>query len=97
MRHSWKPNFVVDFLQALFYIGLFSDDASWRTLIMNLVLNFKITKPSLAKIKAVLFNRWRERVQLRSLKKSARLYAEVYAVDAETRTLTEIAISEWPD
>ncbi len=41
-------------------------------------------------------NRLKEELELRSLRQSADLYAEIYADDHELKELTESAISGWP-
>ena len=42
---------------------------------------------------------WRlqEEFELRSLRQSADLYAEVYEEDTDLQELTEAALSEWPE
>ena len=40
---------------------------------------------------------FREELELRSLKQSADLYAEVYEVDTELQELTESASQGWPE
>ena len=45
----------------------------------------------------VALNRLRDELDLRSLKQSADLYAEIYADDPELQELTETALSGWPE
>ena len=42
-------------------------------------------------------NRFKEELELQSLRESADLYAEIYAEDRESRELTESAIAGWPE
>jgi hypothetical protein len=42
-------------------------------------------------------NRLKEELELQSLKRSADVYAEMYAEDPELKELTEAAMSEWPE
>lgn len=39
----------------------------------------------------------RKELELKSLEKSAKLYAEIYNEDSEIKKLTESAISGWPE
>jgi len=45
----------------------------------------------------VALQRFREELDLQSLKQSANLYAEIYQEDEELQDLTEMAIQEWPE
>ena len=45
----------------------------------------------------VALNRLRDELDLRSLKQSADLYAEMYADAPELQQLTESALSGWPE
>jgi len=45
----------------------------------------------------VALQRFREELELQSLKQSAALYAEIYEADTELQALTEMAIQEWPE
>lgn len=40
--------------------------------------------------------RFKEDLELQSLKQSANLYAEIYEEDGELQELTEVAITGWP-
>ena len=42
-------------------------------------------------------DRLREDLEIQSLRESADLYAEIYAVDPDVQELTETAISGWPE
>ena len=45
----------------------------------------------------VALQRFREELELQSLKQSANLYAEIYEEDEELQELTEMAVQEWPE
>jgi len=45
----------------------------------------------------IALQRFREELELQSLKQSASLYAELYAQDEELHELTETAIEDWPE
>ena len=45
----------------------------------------------------VALQRFREEVELQSLRQSANLYAEIYEGDEELQDLTEMAVQEWPE
>jgi hypothetical protein len=45
----------------------------------------------------VALQRFREELELQSLKQSANLYAEIYEEDEELQDLTEMAVQEWPE
>lgn len=45
----------------------------------------------------VALQRFREELDLQSLKQSANLYVEVYEEDEELQNLTELAVQEWPE
>ena len=45
----------------------------------------------------IALQRFREELELQSLKQSANLYAEIYEQDEELHELTEIAIQDWPE
>ena len=45
----------------------------------------------------IALQRFREELELQSLKQSANLYAELYEQDEELHELTETAIQDWPE
>jgi hypothetical protein len=45
----------------------------------------------------IALQRFREELELQSLKQSANLYAEIYEQDEELHELTEAAIQDWPE
>ena len=45
----------------------------------------------------IALQRFREELELQSLKQSANLYAEIYEQDEELHELTETAIQDWPE
>ena len=45
----------------------------------------------------VALQRFREELELQSLRQSANLYAEIYEEDEELQDLTEMAVQEWPE
>ena len=45
----------------------------------------------------IALQRFREELELQSLKQSAALYAELYAQDGELHELTESALEDWPE
>ena len=45
----------------------------------------------------VALQRFREELELQSLKQSANLYAEIYEGDEELQELTETAVQDWPE
>jgi hypothetical protein len=71
---------------------------SFTPTLWEFLCNYKMYgfKDRSSMVQSALF-RLKEELELKNLKQSAELYAEIYQEDSELHEITETAIQEWPE